>query len=103
MAITRAWEDGGYQFDAAIPVDVIPAELSGNISSGLSPSGAAVRAVHHGAYDKLMPSYEKLAAYMSAHGLSQGTVSWEHYISDPGNTAQQDMVTYIYIMLGEIE
>lgn len=103
MAITRAWEDGGYQFDAAIPVDVIPAELSGNISSGLSPSGAAVRAVHHGAYDKLMPSYEKLAAYMSAHGLSQGTVSWEHYISDPGNTAQQDMVTYIYIMLGETE
>lgn len=100
MAITRAWEEGGYQFDAAIPVDFIPAEMTGRVSSGMSPSGPAVRAVHHGEYDSMMPTYEKLAAYMSAHGLSQGTVSWEHYISDPGNTEQQDMITYIYIMLG---
>ncbi len=99
MAITRAWEEGSYQFDAAIPVDFIPAELTGNINSGQSPSGPAVRAVHHGAYDQMMPTYEKLAAYMSAHGLSEGTVSWEHYISDPGNTTRQDMITHIYIML----
>jgi effector-binding domain-containing protein len=103
MAITRAWEEGGYEFDAAIPVDRIPAELPVNIKSGQSPSGAAVRAVHHGAYDQMMPSYEKLAAYMSAHGLSQGTVSWEHYISDPGSTTNQEMITYIYIMLGSAE
>ena len=100
MAITRAWQEGGYQFDAAIPVDFIPAQLSGNINSGQSPAGPAVRAVHRGAYDQMMPSYEKLAAYMSAHGLSQGTLSWEHYVSDPGNTEQQDMITHIYIMLG---
>jgi len=100
MAITRTWQEGGYQFDAAIPVDFIPAQLSGNINSGQSPAGPAVRAVHRGAYDQMMPSYEKLAAYMSAHGLSQGTLSWEHYVSDPGNTEQQDMITHIYIMLG---
>jgi effector-binding domain-containing protein len=99
MAITKAWKEGGYQFDAAIPVDFIPAELSGNIKSGLSPSGPAVRAVHHGAYNQIMPTYEKLAAYMSAHGLSQGGVSWELYVSDPATTEQQDMITYIYIML----
>ena len=99
LAITRAWEEGGYEFDAAIPVDYIPVELSGNISAGLSPAGAAVRAVHHGNYDRMMPAYEKLAAYMSAHGLNNGKVSWEHYISDPATTAPQDMVTYIYIML----
>jgi effector-binding domain-containing protein len=99
MAITRAWEEGSYQFDAAIPVDVVPIELTGNINSGQSPSGPAVRAVHYGAYDQMMPTYERLAAYMLAHGLSQGKVSWEHYISDPGSTAQQDMITHIYIML----
>ena len=99
MAITRNWEEGSYQFDAAIPVDYVPADLSGNISSGLSPAGKAIRAVHHGGYDAMMPTYEKLAAYMSAHGLSQGAVSWEHYISDPANTAPQDMITHIYIML----
>jgi len=100
MAITRAWQEGAYQFDAAIPVDFIPIELTGNINSGLSPAGPAVRAVHHGAYDQILPVYEKLAAYMSAHGLSQGAVSWEHYVTDPGITEPQDMVTHIYIMLG---
>ena len=99
MAITRAWEEGRYQFDSAIPVDFIPGELTGNINSGLSPAGPAVRAVHHGAYDQMMPTYSKLIAYMSAHGLSHGQVSWEHYVTDPGMTAQADMITYVYIML----
>ena len=99
MAITRSWEEGSYQFDAAIPVDVIPTELSGNVLAGQSPAGPAVRAVHRGAYDQMMPSYEKLSAYMSAHGLAQGEVSWEHYVSDPGNTAPEDVVTHIYILL----
>ncbi|MGB5291505.1 MAG: SRPBCC family protein [Lysobacterales bacterium] len=99
MAITRARGEGNYQFDAAIPVDFVPSGLSGNINSGLSPAGLAVRAVHHGAYDQMMPTYTKLAAYMSAHGLRQGQISWEHYISDPGNTAPDDMITYVYIML----
>ena len=99
MAITRAWEGGGYRFDAAIPVDFIPLNLTGNIESGVSPEGAAVRAVHHGAYDQLTPTYAKLAAYISAHGLRQGPVSWEHYISDPGSTTQTEIITHVYIML----
>jgi len=57
--------------------------------------------VHHGGYDQMMPTYAKLAAYMSAHGLQQGQVSWEHYISDPGATAKADMITHVYIMLVE--
>jgi effector-binding domain-containing protein len=99
MAITRAWEEGGYRFDAAIPVDFVPLDLTGNIESGLSPEGPAVRAVHHGAYDQMMPTYAKLAAYISAHGLRQGQVSWEHYVTDPGSTAQTDAITHVYIML----
>jgi len=101
MAITRAWEEGSYQFDAAIPVDVVPSQLSGDIQAGVSPSGPAIRAVHHGAYDELMPTYRKLAAYMSAHGLRQGRVSWEHYITDPAETEPSEMITYVYIMLDE--
>ncbi len=99
MAVTRAWEEGGYEFDAAIPVDLIPTRLSGNIKAGSSPSGPAVRAVHRGAFDQMMPTYEKLAAYMSAHGLKHGGVSWEHYITDPATTDPADMTTHVYIML----
>jgi effector-binding domain-containing protein len=101
MVITRAWEEGRYQFDAAIPVEYIPPGLTGNIESGLSPEGPAVRAVHHGAYDQMMPTYTKLAAYISAHGLRQGQVSWEHYITDPATSSEADMITHVYIMLEE--
>ncbi len=101
MAITRAWEEGGYQFDAAIPVDGIPDGLPAEIKAGVSPSGVAIRAVHHGPHDQMMPTYEKLAAYMAAHGLNQGTVSWEHYISDPAKTGPGEMITHVYIMLEE--
>ena len=103
MAITRAWREGGYEFDAAVPVDIMPGDLpSGlpvDIQSGQSPSGEAVRAIHRGGYDEMMPTYEKLAAYLSAHGLKQGRVSWEHYISDPETTQLADRVTLVYIML----
>ena len=103
MAITRAWEEGGYQFDAAIPVDEPAGSLPAGIKTGVSPSGVAIRAVHHGPHDQMMPTYEKLAAYMAAHGLNQGTVSWEHYISDPANTEPGEMITHVYIMLEEQE
>ena len=99
MAISRAWEEGSYQFDAAIPVEFIPLDLTGNIESGMSPEGPAVRAVHHGAFDQMMPTYTKLAAYISAHGLRQGSVSWEHYITDPASSTQTDIITHVYIML----
>lgn len=99
MAITRSWEEGAYQFDAAIPVDYIPPNLNGNIEQGLSPEGPAVRAIHHGAYDQMMPTYAKVFAYISAHGLKQGQVSWEHYITDPESVAQADIITHVYIML----
>ena len=101
MAITRIREEGGYRFDAAIPVEFTPSNLRGNIQSGQSPSGPAVRALHHGGYDQMMPTYSKLAAYMSAHGLKQGQVSWEHYITDPGSTEPADMITYVYVMLDD--
>ncbi len=101
MAITRAWEEGGYQFDAAIPVDFVPDLLPDNIQAGRSPSGPGIKAIHVGRLDQVMPTYEKLAAYMSAHGLSEGRVSWEHYVTDPASTEAAETITHIYIMLDE--
>jgi effector-binding domain-containing protein len=101
MAITRAWDEQGYQFDAAIPVMMRPVELSGRVQAGQSPSGPSVRVVHIGPYDRMAPSYEKLAAYMAAHGLREGNVSWEHYISDPGVTPEEELITHIYFLVGD--
>ncbi len=99
MAITQAWDTDGYRFDAAIPVHMKPLELSENIRAGLSPSGPSVRVVHQGSYESMAPSYGKLAAYMAAHALKEGTVSWEYYVSDPSQTADDELITYIYFRI----
>ncbi len=101
MAITRAWDEEGYRFDAAIPVIMKPVEFTGNVRAGQSPSGPSVRVVHRGAYERMTPSYEKLAAYMAAHGLREGPVSWEYYISDPLQTSGDDLITHIYFQIAK--
>jgi len=99
MTITRAWDESGYAFDAAIPISSSDVQPDGNIVLGTSPAGRAVRVIHRGAYAQMRPTYEKLAAYMTAHGLVEGPVSWEHYISDPGEVAEADLITHIYFLL----
>jgi effector-binding domain-containing protein len=47
----------------------------------------------------MSPTYEKLAAYMAVHGLKEGRVSWEHYISDPGQTPAAEIITHIYFLI----
>ena len=68
---------------------------------GQSPSGRAVRAVHRGPYDRMGPTYEQLAAWMGAHGVAEGDVSWEQYISDPGETPPDELVTHIYFLIAD--
>jgi effector-binding domain-containing protein len=101
MAITRAWDAQDYEFDAAIPVSTTDVELSGNVRAGKSPSGPAVRVVYLGPYERMSQSYAKLAAYMAVHGLKEGRVSWEHYISDPGQTPADEIITHIYFLIGQ--
>jgi len=99
MAITHAGSENGYAFDAAIPVVMKDVALSGGVQLGSTPAGRAVRVVHRGPYDQMVPTYEKLSAYMGAHGLREGPVSWEQYISDPGETPSADLITHIYFLL----
>lgn len=101
MAITRAWDERGYHLDAAIPVVMKPFELTGNVRVGQSPSGPSLRVVHRGPYERMTPSYGKLAAYVAAHGLREGSVSWEYYVSDPSHTPGENLITHIYFRIEE--
>lgn len=101
MAISRRIGDGGFIFEAAIPVQRIDIDPTGRVNWGSSPAGRSARLVHRGAYENLPRSYEKLAAWMAAHGYRQGRVSWEQYISDPGRTPVDERVTHIYFLLDE--
>lgn len=99
MTITRAWDAEHLRFEAAIPVARIDTPGSGNVKWGRSPAGRAARVVHRGGYENMSIAYEKLAAWMAAHGYREGDVSWEHYISDPGETPADELITHIYFLL----
>jgi effector-binding domain-containing protein len=38
---------------------------------------------------------------MAAHGLREGPVSWEYYISDPLQTSGDDLITHIYFQIAK--
>ena len=101
MAIIHSRDEKVIEFDAAIPVAATDVAPGGNLKAGQSPSGRAVCAIHRGPYNQMGPTYEKLQAYLAVHGLQRGPVGWEHYISNPGETPVNEIVTHICFLLGD--
>jgi effector-binding domain-containing protein len=101
MAISRNVEAGQYQFDAAIPVSEGAVDPDGVVQLGYVPAGRAARIVHTGPYSSTPESYARLSSWLAAHGLRESGISWEHYISDPGDTPEEDLVTHLYVQLAD--
>jgi effector-binding domain-containing protein len=47
------------------------------------PGGPAVVGVHVGSYDGLSTTYDELAAWAAAEGITLADQMWESYVSDP--------------------
>ena len=99
ITINTRWDDVGYGFDAAIPVDKAPAmEVPSDSPVKLKQTygGKALKIVVKGPYGGLPPSYAKLEAFMAARGYEPAGPSWDEYVSDPGATPEADLTTNIY-------
>jgi effector-binding domain-containing protein len=42
-------------------------------------------------------SYDKLMAYVAAHGYETAGPPWDEYVTDPGKTAEPDLITHIFM------
>jgi effector-binding domain-containing protein/uncharacterized protein YndB with AHSA1/START domain len=99
ITINTKWDDTGYEFDAAIPVDRAPdggAPADAPVKLKQTYAGKALKVVHTGSYHGLDDTYRKLAAWMAAYGFESGGPVWDEYVSDPGRTAEADLITNIY-------
>ena len=99
ITINTRWDDAGYGFEAAIPVDKAPArEVPSDSPVKLKQThgGKALKIVVKGPYGGLPPSYAKLEAFMAARGYEPAGPSWDEYVSDPGTTPEADLTTNIY-------
>jgi len=100
ITINTKWDDTGYLFDAAIPVDRAPDRgipAASRVRVKTTYAGRALKVVHRGAYRNMASTYDRLMAYAAAHGYDHNGAPWDEYISDPGNIPEPDLVTNIYL------
>jgi effector-binding domain-containing protein len=99
IAIVNYWDDRGYGFDAGIPVSGTPARGAGPdspVRMGETFGGRVVRAVHVGPYTGLEETYGIVEAFITAHKLEPNGRSWNVFVSDPGDTPEEELMTEIY-------
>lgn len=99
LSIARNFSGAVMAFDAAIPVrglsDSTPRDSPG-VRIGATYGGPVIRARHVGSYKSLTATHRKIAAYLAALGIRRNGAAWESYVSDPGNVAEKDLLTYVY-------
>lgn len=100
LAITHEFNEETklWKFDAAIPLDqpcTAAAEAS-EIRCGTTYAGKALKVLHKGPYAAMEPTYTRLVTFKNVAGLQDNGDSWEHYISDPADTPEAELVTHIY-------
>jgi effector-binding domain-containing protein len=99
IAINNYWDERGYGFDAGIPVSGTPARGAGPdspVRMGETYGGRVVRAVHVGPYTGLEGTYAIIHAFIVAHNLEANGRSWDVYVSDPGSTPEEELITEVY-------
>ena len=66
------------------------------VKIGATYGGKVIKAVHKGSYESLDSTYEKVEAYAACHGLELTDRSWDQWISDPGSTPEEELITHVY-------
>jgi effector-binding domain-containing protein len=99
LSIAISYDENAYNFDAGIPIGDLPesgVRPDPNVKIGKTYSGKVVMAAHIGPYGALPKTYDKILAFIAAHGLEPGERPWDQYVSDPGDTAEEALITNIY-------
>lgn len=99
LSITRTFSGSELVFDSAIPVRGVSDETpkdDGGVKLGSTYGGLVIRVRHLGSYRDLTTTHRKITAYLAALGIERNGDPWESYVSDPGNTPEAELLTYVY-------
>jgi effector-binding domain-containing protein/uncharacterized protein YndB with AHSA1/START domain len=101
VAVTISHSEAGeWVFEAEMPITTKPAgdvaEADG-VKIGQSYSGKAIKVTHKGPYSTIKQAYDRLHDYAKSHNLKEKPQQWEEYIGDPAETADEALLTNIYI------
>jgi effector-binding domain-containing protein len=100
VAVTRLATDEEWNFEAGIPLQAKPEGDPPDETTVFvrdTYGGRAVRVIHVGSYDGIRDTIAKIDSYIAAHGLEKNGNIWEEWISDPGVTAEDRLITNICV------
>ncbi len=99
LSITRRFSGSELRFDAAIPVrglsDETP-ESDGSVRLARTYAGSVIRVRHTGSYRSLSDTHRKILAYLAVLDIEQNGDAWETYVSDPTETPESELLTWVY-------
>ena len=96
ITITTKWEESTFEYENCIPIQNVKGDLSASVFESKTYSGNAVKIEHIGSYQNLSKSYDDVMSYITQMNLEISDNPWEVYISDPSNTPEDKLITYIY-------
>lgn len=102
LAIWDNDEEGDQRrFDAAIPLLSVPPGLpeEGRVKVGELEAGLVIMGVHRGAYSSIGDTLTKLRGKLRDKGMKPGKRYWEEYVSDPGETNDDELLTNVYVQV----
>lgn len=98
FAVYRDHTMGSMAIDLGFPVpEAATAMASGDVRSGMTPGGRALRLVHVGPYDGLRSRYGQIEDHLRKNGLPMPEQSWEVYLNEPGAVPDSELRTEIYM------
>lgn len=97
IGIDNYFDERGYGFDAAIPVDRSDIPLQGPVQAGQTYAGRAVRVRHTGSYEGLAASQKQGEAFIAVHKLKAHDRVYTEFVSDPGDTEEAALISDIYL------
>lgn len=100
MTIFTATDDKGFDYQAAIPLAAPPNDApQGEVQSGQSPDGRALKFVHRGSYDALDDTYEAINNYLDTKGLESRNILIEQYVTDPVSADEKNLVVEVLVLV----
>lgn len=82
LALYGTVSDRSMEITVGFPVDR-PIQPEGEVVAGLLPSGRTARLVHHGSFDGLDQSWDRLRAWITSQDLTPAGTRWEVYVTEP--------------------
>lgn len=103
LAIYSEWNGRLITIDVGFPVDEDAlGKVTGEIRAGHTPSGPAMKVIHHGPFETIKDTYAILERAIEDKGGHVGDVSWEIYFNDPATTPPSEHVTEVYMSLANV-